>query len=298
MKRHGTYYVVDELADFVVGAGPADLTGRSRALLKRNVLDSIACAVGSLDGELIAAIREHAEQFSGRAHGNTRRWRTGIGGPGRVLQRGAGALSRSARHLSDDRRPVPPRRQLRRGPGRSRARQRQRSRFPAGPRGRLRGPMPVQRPGSRHGAGAQSRTATGDVGGGRVGQAARARRRTDRQRHRRVRGRQRVARGRARRAGLELEGHLAGHHRDARGVHDDAGRPWRHRARVAVRRPARPGAALRSADRLPHRRPRTHRRRADLPQAVLLTDPRPGHHRRGLGDSQRATICAATTSRG
>jgi 2-methylcitrate dehydratase len=34
-------------------------------LLKRNVLDSIACAVGSLNGELIATIREHAEQFSG-----------------------------------------------------------------------------------------------------------------------------------------------------------------------------------------------------------------------------------------
>jgi 2-methylcitrate dehydratase len=59
-------YVVDDLAGFVVGAGQADLTGRSRAVLKRNVLDSIACAVGSLNGELIATIREHAEQFSGR----------------------------------------------------------------------------------------------------------------------------------------------------------------------------------------------------------------------------------------
>jgi 2-methylcitrate dehydratase PrpD len=59
-------YVVDDLAGFVVGAGQADLSGRSRALLKRNVLDSIACAVGSLDGELIASIREHTEQFSSR----------------------------------------------------------------------------------------------------------------------------------------------------------------------------------------------------------------------------------------
>ncbi|MFZ1176357.1 MAG: MmgE/PrpD family protein [Mycobacterium sp.] len=58
-------YVVDELAHFVVGAEAADLTGRPRALLKRNVLDSIACAVGSLDGELIATIREHTDQFSG-----------------------------------------------------------------------------------------------------------------------------------------------------------------------------------------------------------------------------------------
>ena len=59
-------YVVDDLAAFVVDAGPADLTGRSRAMLKRNVLDSIACALGSLDGELIATIREQAEEFSGR----------------------------------------------------------------------------------------------------------------------------------------------------------------------------------------------------------------------------------------
>ena len=59
-------YVVDDLGDFVVDAGQADLAGRSRALLKRNVLDSIACAVGSLDGELIATLREHTEQSSGR----------------------------------------------------------------------------------------------------------------------------------------------------------------------------------------------------------------------------------------
>ena len=58
-------YVVDDLAGFVVGAEPADLSERPRALLKRNVLDSIACAVGSLDGELIATIREHTDQFSG-----------------------------------------------------------------------------------------------------------------------------------------------------------------------------------------------------------------------------------------
>jgi 2-methylcitrate dehydratase len=58
-------YVVDDLAGFVVGAEQADLSERPRALLKRNVLDSIACAVGSLDGELIATIREHTDQFRG-----------------------------------------------------------------------------------------------------------------------------------------------------------------------------------------------------------------------------------------
>jgi 2-methylcitrate dehydratase PrpD len=58
-------YIVDDLAGFVVSAEPADLSRRPRALLKRNVLDSVACAVGSLDGELIATIREHTVQFSG-----------------------------------------------------------------------------------------------------------------------------------------------------------------------------------------------------------------------------------------
>lgn len=61
----GHDHVVDELAGFVVGAGPADLSGPSRASLKRNVLDSVACAIGSLDGELIATLREHTDQFSG-----------------------------------------------------------------------------------------------------------------------------------------------------------------------------------------------------------------------------------------
>ncbi|OBJ24780.1 MmgE/PrpD family protein [Mycobacterium sp. 1245801.1] len=56
---------MDELADFVVGARPGDLTGRPRALMKRNVLDSIACAVGALDGELIPRIRDHTAQFGG-----------------------------------------------------------------------------------------------------------------------------------------------------------------------------------------------------------------------------------------
>ncbi|OBH32374.1 2-methylcitrate dehydratase [Mycobacterium sp. E342] len=58
-------HVVDELAEFVVGARPTDLAGRPRTLMKRNILDSIACAVGSLDGELVATIRDHTGQFSG-----------------------------------------------------------------------------------------------------------------------------------------------------------------------------------------------------------------------------------------
>ena len=57
-------YIVDDLAEFVVAADWGDLTDGALVALKRNVLDSIACALGALDGELIPALRAHAEQFS------------------------------------------------------------------------------------------------------------------------------------------------------------------------------------------------------------------------------------------
>src|SRR6201986_4424265 len=62
--KHQTY-AVDELAAFVVGANSTDLSERVLMTLKRNVLDSIACSLGALDGDVIPAVRAHAEQFSG-----------------------------------------------------------------------------------------------------------------------------------------------------------------------------------------------------------------------------------------
>jgi len=59
-------YTIDKMAEFVVRADQSDLSGQALPTLKRNVLDSIACALGALDGELIPAIRAQAEQFSGR----------------------------------------------------------------------------------------------------------------------------------------------------------------------------------------------------------------------------------------
>jgi 2-methylcitrate dehydratase len=59
-------YAVDELGQFVVDASASDIPAVSQQLLRRNVLDSIACALGALDGELIPAIRAQAEQFSSR----------------------------------------------------------------------------------------------------------------------------------------------------------------------------------------------------------------------------------------
>src|SRR5271168_1069798 len=66
MTHETPTHAVDELADFVVSAKHSDVSGHVLATLKRNVLDSIACAIGALDGELIPATRAHAEQFSGR----------------------------------------------------------------------------------------------------------------------------------------------------------------------------------------------------------------------------------------
>lgn len=59
-------YLIDGLGRFVAEAALSDMSDHALAMLKRNVLDSIACALGALDGELIPAIRAHAEQFSGR----------------------------------------------------------------------------------------------------------------------------------------------------------------------------------------------------------------------------------------
>ncbi|MEH3139976.1 MAG: MmgE/PrpD family protein [Mycobacterium kyogaense] len=56
-------YIVDQLAEFACSATQSDI--QSLGLLKRNVLDGVACAVGALDGGLIGALREHVEQFSG-----------------------------------------------------------------------------------------------------------------------------------------------------------------------------------------------------------------------------------------
>lgn len=59
-------HIVNRLAQWVAEAAATDIDALSMQLLKRNVLDSIACAIGALDGELIGPIRAHAEDFSSR----------------------------------------------------------------------------------------------------------------------------------------------------------------------------------------------------------------------------------------
>ncbi|HEY8679781.1 MAG TPA: MmgE/PrpD family protein [Candidatus Dormibacteraeota bacterium] len=56
---------VQQLAEFVVGAGWDDLSVTAREALKKRVLDAVGCAHGALGAPPIKAIREHTEDFGG-----------------------------------------------------------------------------------------------------------------------------------------------------------------------------------------------------------------------------------------
>jgi 2-methylcitrate dehydratase len=60
-------YTVDALADFVVGAEPAHLPDDALMLLRRNVLDSVGCAIAALDGETVRVVRDQVECVGGQA---------------------------------------------------------------------------------------------------------------------------------------------------------------------------------------------------------------------------------------
>jgi 2-methylcitrate dehydratase len=59
-------YTVDALADFVVAAEPAHLPDDALMLLRRNVLDSVGCAIAALDGETVRAVRDQVESVGGQ----------------------------------------------------------------------------------------------------------------------------------------------------------------------------------------------------------------------------------------
>jgi len=60
--------MVEELAGFVVRASYEDLSAAARHQLKVRVLDSLACALGALEGEPIAYIRAQLDDFGGSPH--------------------------------------------------------------------------------------------------------------------------------------------------------------------------------------------------------------------------------------
>jgi 2-methylcitrate dehydratase len=59
-------YAVDALADFVVAAEPAHLPDEALMLLRRNVLDSVGCAIAALDGETVRLVRDQVESVGGQ----------------------------------------------------------------------------------------------------------------------------------------------------------------------------------------------------------------------------------------
>lgn len=59
-------YLVEELGRFVVSAEGTNISANARGTLKRNVLDTLGCAIAALDGEMIDAIRDQARPTGGQ----------------------------------------------------------------------------------------------------------------------------------------------------------------------------------------------------------------------------------------
>jgi 2-methylcitrate dehydratase len=57
--------LVEELARFVVQADYEQISPEARRELKVRILDSLACAIGALEGEPIVLIRQHLEEMGG-----------------------------------------------------------------------------------------------------------------------------------------------------------------------------------------------------------------------------------------
>jgi 2-methylcitrate dehydratase len=55
--------VIERIAAFVVAARPEHLAPEIRQLLKRNILDSLGCAVAALSGPPFQALREQFEEY-------------------------------------------------------------------------------------------------------------------------------------------------------------------------------------------------------------------------------------------
>src|SRR6188472_1734108 len=54
---------VERIAAFAADAQPEHLTNDTRRLFKRNILDTIGCAIAALPGQPFQALREHFEEY-------------------------------------------------------------------------------------------------------------------------------------------------------------------------------------------------------------------------------------------
>ena len=61
----GALTLVERLARFAASASYDDLSESAREQLKIRVLDSLACAIGALDGEPVRMVRAQVDEFGG-----------------------------------------------------------------------------------------------------------------------------------------------------------------------------------------------------------------------------------------
>src|SRR5258708_19705512 len=60
---NGERTAVERIAAFASKAKPAHLTAETRTLLKRNILDSVGCAIAALPGAPFRALRDQFEEY-------------------------------------------------------------------------------------------------------------------------------------------------------------------------------------------------------------------------------------------
>jgi 2-methylcitrate dehydratase len=63
LQKQATRPAVESIGSFAVSVRPEDLTARLRSLYKRNILDSIGCAISALAGAPFSALRQQFEEY-------------------------------------------------------------------------------------------------------------------------------------------------------------------------------------------------------------------------------------------
>jgi 2-methylcitrate dehydratase len=58
-------YTVEDLAEFVLRSDSANMRDSASILMRRNILDSLGCAIAALDGETVSVLRDHVESVGG-----------------------------------------------------------------------------------------------------------------------------------------------------------------------------------------------------------------------------------------
>ena len=235
-----------------------------RGLMRRNVLDSIGCAIAALDGETVLAVRDQVVATGGAPRASL------IGGGRTSVDQAALFNSVAVRyvdlldtyltpgglcHPADNFGAMLAAAEDAGASGAG---------FPGRARGGVRGGLPILRRRTGDGAWAQSCSATGDVGGRGGCQAMASEPGADGERHRDGRRGQRVTRGDPLRARVELEGHLPGHHRSARALRDGLARRGVTGPRGIFDGTQRSRPTLRAAHRPAARRSDSRRRRQRL----------------------------------